>query len=85
MIESEEEKGDLPKLVIYSLNKLIRYNRRLQSLDLSNCGLNGQVLVGLVQSLRHAKSLLCLHLTANPGITDQMEQYYRERLSVQPF
>ena len=39
-------------------------------------------MVGLVASLRHAKGLLCLHLTSNPGITNQVESYYRERLSV---
>ena len=47
--------------------------------------MNGQVLVGMVQSLRHAKALLCLHLTANPGISDKVEQFYRERLSVRAY
>ena len=75
---------DHPKVVIHSLNQLIRFNTRLQSVNLSNTGLNAQVLVGLVSSLRHAKSLLCLHLTANPGITDEVEEYYRQRLSVKP-
>lgn len=75
---------DHPKRVIYSLNQFIRYNKRLQSLNLSNTGLNGQVIVGIIQSLRHAKGLLCLHLTSNPGLSDQVEQFYRERLSVMP-
>ena len=71
-----------PEYVIRCLNEFIRYNRNLQSLNLSNNGLNSQVLVGITQSLRHAKGLLCLHLTANPGLNDKVESFYRERLSV---
>lgn len=73
-----------PEYVINCLNKFIRFNRNLQSVNLSNTGLNSQVLVGITQSLRHAKGLLCLHLSANPGLNDKVEQFYRKRLSVLP-
>ena len=69
---------------IYCFGKLIRYSRRIQSIILSNTGLNSQVLVGLVQPLRHAKSLLCLHLSSNPGINTDVQDYYRERLKILP-
>ena len=42
------------------------------------------MLVGLVQSLRHAKSLLCLHLAANPGLSKKVENFYKQRLSILP-
>lgn len=71
--------------VIQCLNKFIRYNTRLITLNLSNTGLNGQVLVGIVQGLRHAKGLLCLHLTSNPGLSDSIEEFYRKRLKVVPY
>ena len=71
-----------PEFVISCFNKFIRYNKNLQSLNLSNVGLNSQVLVGITQSLRHSKGLLCLHLTSNPGLNDKVEQFYRERLKV---
>ena len=41
-------------------------------------------MVGLVSKLRHAKSLLCLHMASNPGITEEVEQFYRERLKILP-
>ena len=59
-----------PEYVISCLNKFIRYNTNLQSLKLANTGLNSQVLVGITQSLRHSKGLLCLHLTSNPGFSE---------------
>ena len=74
-----------PEYVIKCLNNMIRYNKKIQTVNLNNCGLNGQVLVGLVQSLRHAKSLLCLHLASNPGISKKVENFYRERLSIVPY
>ena len=42
------------------------------------------MLAGLVPALRHAKSLLCLHLAQNPGITKQVKQFWRRRLSIAP-
>ena len=40
-------------------------------------------MVGLIPYLRHAKSLLCLHMGNNPGISDTVEQFYRERLKIE--
>jgi len=79
-----QESMDAPSFVVHCLNKFIRFNSALQSLNLSNTGLNGQVLVGLTRSLRHSRSLLCLHLTANTALNDNIEALYRKRLSVAP-
>ena len=40
------------------------------------------MLCGLVPALRHARSLLCLHLESNPGINPTVQEYYQERLSI---
>ena len=61
---------------IYSFGQLIRFNKQIQTVILDNTGLNSQVMAGLVPSLRHAKSLLCLHMASNPGINDKIIDYY---------
>ena len=38
-------------------------------------------MVSLVPFLRHAKSLLCLHMASNPGINQDVRNYYINRLS----
>lgn len=63
-----EDEDDLCLKTIFCFRQLIRYNRRIQSLQLNNCGLNSQILCGFIPALRHARSLLCLHLASNPGI-----------------
>ena len=58
----EIKKKDMPQLLVESMTHLIRYNNNIQCINLDNTGLNEKVLVGLVPGVRHAKSLLCLHL-----------------------
>ena len=41
-------------------------------------------MTGLIPALRHARSLLCLHMASNPGICDSVINLYRERLSIAP-
>ena len=75
-IRNVKEAVDHPMQFIYSFSKLIRFNKQIQSIILDNAGLNSQVIAGLVPSLRHAKSLLCLHMASNPGINDEIINYY---------
>lgn len=51
------------------ISNLIRHNDKLQHLDLSNTGLNEQVMIDLVPSLKRAKGLVSIHLNFNPGST----------------
>lgn len=80
----EESVVDIPKHFIDTFSKLIRYSRSLQTLSVNNCGLSAQVLVGLVPALRHAKSLICLHVGANSGFSEKVVNYYIERLKILP-
>ena len=56
--------------VAANLCKFIKYNSRLLHFDLSYSGLTKRMLLPFGAALRRAKSLLCLHLSGNPGITE---------------
>ena len=72
MIDPDKLTIDHPTLVSNSLGKLIRFNKRIQTIILNNTGLNSQVITNLVPFLRHAKSLICLHMASNPGTNEQV-------------
>ena len=88
LIHSESFDGfkvkQMPKLVVESIGRLIRYNKNIQCIGLDNTGLNAFVLCHLVPYVRHAKSLLCLHMAQNPGIDPRMKSYWARRLSICP-
>ena len=68
--------------MIFNFGRFIRYNTRLQTIRLNSAGLNSQFIAGLVPWLRHAKSLLCLHMASNPGISGKVKDFYCDRLAV---
>lgn len=70
-------------LIVYGLGELIRHNRIIQSVNLNNCGLNAKILMGLMPAIKHARSLLCLHMASNPGISTFVIDFYRESLKAQ--
>ena len=74
----------MPRLVVESLGNLVRCSKNIRSINLENTGLNAYVLCHLVPYVRHAKSLLCLHLAQNPGVSDTVKQFYQDRLSIAP-
>ena len=40
--------------------------------------------MGLMPAIRHARSLLCLHMASNPGISEAVKAFYHEKLKVIP-
>lgn len=59
----------------------IKYNHHLQHLDLTNTGLDAEILREVAdQGLCKARSLVSLHLSQNPGITDEILAFYWQRL-----
>ena len=50
------------------LGKMIKHNSNLLHLDLSGAGLGTFLIEGIATSVRKAKSLICLHLSGNPGL-----------------
>ena len=53
-------------------------------LDLSHTGLKVNLLRELTSTLRKAKSLLCVDLTGNPGVTDKNRKFLSERIRCKP-
>lgn len=52
--------------------------------NLSNTGLTEGMLQVIGTSLRRARSLLVLHLSGNPGITDELKEYLQNRVHCKP-
>ena len=55
--------------VLLLLGKMIKYNQKILHLDLSGTGLTKNIVYGLGGCLRKSRSLLCIHLSGNPGLT----------------
>jgi len=53
-------------------------------LDLSGSGLGPFILEGIGNCLRKAKSLLCIHLSGNPGLTKEMQDSLTQRIKCRP-
>ena len=51
---------------------------------MNNTGLNAQIMMGLMPSIRRARSLLCLHMASNPGISAPVIAFYQMRLKTLP-
>ena len=50
------------------LGKMIKHSKTLQHLNLTGTGLNSAVIFEMGSFMRRARSLLVIHLSANPGI-----------------
>eukprot|EP00347_Sterkiella_histriomuscorum_P002614 403367462 len=63
-----------------NMTRFIKYNQNLLHLDLSFTRLDSQTIQEIGTSLRKAKSLLVLHLSGNPGITQELQTYLFDRI-----
>lgn len=70
--------------MISLVGKLIKHNQCLLHLDLSGTGLEAKLLLGIAEALRKAKSLLSVHLSGNPGLTDQVQDTFVQRIRARP-
>ena len=63
------------------LGKIIKHNRAIQLLDLTSTGLSAAQMKEIGSSMRKAKSLLSIHLSANPGVSNEFDrQWLRDRI-----
>ena len=53
------------------LGKIIKHSRTLQHMNLSGTGLSAQVIYEMGTILRRARAILSLHLSANPGLSQE--------------
>lgn len=67
--------------VITGLCKFLKYNTNLQHLNLTNTGLDHEIIYALAnEALTKARSLVCLHLCDNPGITADNIEFIKYRV-----
>ena len=64
--------------------KFIKYNKHLIHLDLSYTRLDEHMIIALGTSLRRAKSLVGVHFSGNPGVTQAASDYLHERVHCRP-
>jgi len=67
-----------------NLLKFIKYNKNLIHLDLSYTRLDEMMILALGTSLRRAKSLVGVHFSGNPGVTEKTASYLFERVHCRP-
>jgi len=74
---------DLAELKLYimaKVTKFMKYNKNLLHLDLSNTGLNEQMVRTIATALKRSRSIISLHLSGNPGITPESKEFLFERV-----
>jgi hypothetical protein len=62
------------------ITKFMKYNKNLLHLDLSNTGLNEQMVRTIATALKRSRSIVSLHLTGNPGVTAEAKEFLFERV-----
>ena len=82
--DKEVKFSDLSQKVIENLSFLIKRNKRLQHVNLSNTGLTEYMIVAIGRNMRRAKSLLSIHLCQNKGATPRVKEYLQSRIRCVP-
>lgn len=67
-----------------NITKFIRKNTKLQHLNLTSCGLTSADLKQICDSVHKSGSILSLHLDLNPGVDEEVIEYFREKLRCKP-
>lgn len=71
--------SDQARVCIENLCQFVQKNKNLIHVDLSNTGLSEKQMWFFGRALRRSKSIRCLHLSGNPGITRRLKDYLCER------
>ena len=86
----EEIKGRITELSAFNLSvvgcfkDLIKYNAKLEHLNLDSCGLSSAAIKYIAALLRKSQALRCLHLSGNHGLSSEVIEGVRERLHAKP-
>ena len=83
-VKREKEKQKIEARAAHNLCRFIKHNQKLLHFDLCHTGLNKKILLDFGNALRKAKSLLCLHLSGNPGIDTDVKKQIHERAHCMP-
>jgi len=66
------------------ITRIIKYNKSLLHFNLSHTGLSEHHVKAIGASLRRGRSILVLHMTGNPGVTEDVKAYLQERVKCLP-
>ena len=66
--------------VLLFLGKIIKQNKNMHHMDLSGTGLNHKVVYELGQFLRRARAVCSIHLSGNPGASEENRLYLNQRI-----
>ena len=66
------------------LSRIIKFNTKLVHCDLTCTGLTTHVVYELGRAIRRSVSLLAIHLSGNPGLTDENKVYLHNRIKARP-
>ena len=82
----EPGKADNPKYqkhvddINFMLGKLIKHSKILTHINLTGTGLSAEVIYEMGNSLRKCRSILVIHLSGNPGLTQKNLEYLSTRI-----
>ena len=62
------------------LGKIIKHSKTMIHMNLTGCGLSKEVIYEIGTCLRRSRSLLVIHLSGNPGLTDENFDYLPRRV-----
>lgn len=64
---------------------MVKHNLKLQHLNLSYTGMSQYMLLQFGPALRRSRSLLALHLSGNPGLSQDLKSHLHQRTHSQPY
>ena len=62
------------------LGKIIKHSKTMIHMNLTGCGLSKEVIHEIGTCPRRSRSLLVIHLSGNPGLTDSNFDYLPRRV-----
>jgi hypothetical protein len=66
------------------LGSLIKFNPKFIHFDLTSTGLNKFLIFELGKMLKRSRSLLAIHMSENPGLSEENVSYLRRRIVARP-
>lgn len=57
-----------------ALFRIIRYNKRLVHLDLTCTNISEAMFMQIIPGVKKTRSLMSIHLSGNPGVTNKVKQ-----------
>ena len=72
MFDKEDSEMTHSEIMASRFSDLIRFNKNMQHIDLTNTGISEVFLFNMLPALRRAKGLLAFHIGANPGVNKKI-------------